>query len=98
MQSKQRIVSSLWDRHSWVKHAVCVFKILPMLAVNIPVLDLEIIIFQNLHTLLNSRGCCHRASCIAYGQTAAMAGRNEHLETGTKSTEILNIMLLKIKI
>lgn len=66
-----------------------------MLAVNISVLVLEIIRFQNLHIVLNSRGCCHPASCIAYGQTAALRGCNEHLETGTKSTEILNIIFLK---
>lgn len=95
MQTTQTIVSSPWDQHSWAKHAVYAFKILAMLAVHTPVLVLEIIRFQNLHTLLNSRGYYNSASCIVSGQAAALPGFNEHPERGIKSPETLYIMLLK---
>lgn len=91
----QTIASSQWDRHSQVKHDVYVFKILPILAVKTPLFLLEIIIISDLHTFSNSGGCCRLTSCAAHRQTAAVPGCNEHLKTGGKSSEILNIMLLK---
>lgn len=44
-------------------------------------------------SLFNSRGCYHL--CLLYHFWETAAGCNEHLGTGTESTESLNIMLLK---
>lgn len=73
--------SSLWDRHSWVKHAV---KIPPMRAAN-TVPGLEIIRFQNLQ-FVKLRGLLSLCLPIAQGQTAA--GCNEHLETSQQRSLI----------
>lgn len=74
-----------------------VLKILPMFAVHIIALALGIICFQNLHTLLNSRGDYYFVSCNSYRQTAALPGCNEHPETRGRSAETLYIMLKKKK-